>query len=201
MTFDNHPSHPHIALKTTSHGLKWSCFFKIGLLISALCLPDLIFFRIETLAGWRTFQYHWATALRIQVDSQSNHCRRWSWKKISFENNKDNQGNQDNQDNQDKTIPNSQGCQPVSMAIYKAVQPPLPRVHLVILYINFFWGRSQSILFQTKARHKDHDATEAKPWRKESCEARQDEKDWDWKEPCEAERDIRENLTSSLRSQ
>ena len=46
MTFDNHPSHPHIALKTTSHGLKWSCFFKIGLLISALCLPDLIFFRI-----------------------------------------------------------------------------------------------------------------------------------------------------------
>ena len=87
MTFDNHPSHPHIALKTTSHGLKWSCFFKIGLLISALCLPDLIFFRIETLAGWRTFQYHWATALRIQVDSQSNYCRRWSWKKISFENN------------------------------------------------------------------------------------------------------------------
>ena len=170
MTFDNHPSHPHIALKTTSHGLKWSCFFKIGLLISALCLPDLIFFRIETLAGWRTFQYHWATALRIQVDSQSKHCRRWSWKKISFEN---------NQDNQDKTIPNSQGCQPASMAIYRAAQPPLPRVHLVILYINFFWGRSQSILFQTKARHKDHDATEAKPWRKESCEAEQDKG-----EPC-----------------
>ena len=53
-------------------------------------------------------------------------------KETSFEN------DQDNQDNQDKTSPNSKGCQPASMAIYKAAQPPPPRVHLVILYINFF---------------------------------------------------------------
>ena len=52
-------------------------------------------------------------------------------KETSFEN------DQDNQDNQDKTSPNSKGCQPASsMAIYKAAQPPLPRVHLVIFYIN-----------------------------------------------------------------